>query len=196
MSGGTQQELEETFLSTFSICKWKQLPPNKKQDHSLHDCKACQNHCSELVNAFPGSRKTTKLPLIKFTKADLSTPAKFGRKALRELNVLVETTFKKSIQDVLVETPKSKVIHKPTSAKKQSEKRKLLRQTSHQLKEIKEQESINMVLTNRINWRTFDKLNKMEGLVMPQGKDNYLMQRRQLQSEIMDGAQRTCLWIQ
>ena len=62
----------ETFLTTFSICKWKQL--------------------------------------------------------------VAETTFKKSIQDVLVETSKSKVIHKPTSAKKQSDKRKLLRQTSHQLK--------------------------------------------------------------
>ena len=160
----------ETFLTTFSICKWKQLPLNEKQDHSLHDCKACQNHSSELVNTFPGSRKTTKLPLIKFTKADFSTPANFGRKALRELNVVAETTFKKSIQDVLVETPKSKVIHKPTSAKRQSEKRKLLRQTSHQLKKIKEQESINMVLTNRISWRTFDKLNKMEGLVTPERK--------------------------
>ena len=98
----------ETFLTTFSICKWKQL--------------------------------------------------------------VAETTFKKSIQDVLVETSKSKVIHKPTSAKKQSDKRKLLRQTSHQLKKIKEQESINMVLTNRISWRTLDKLNKMEGLVTPERK--------------------------
>ena len=114
----------ETFLTTFSICKWKQLPLNEKQDHSPHNCKACQNHSSELVNTFPGSRKTTKLPLIKFTKADFSTPAKFGRKALRELNVVAETTFKKSIQDVLVETPKSKVIHKPTSAKKKSRNKK------------------------------------------------------------------------
>ena len=163
-------EARDTFLSTFSIWKWKQLPLNEKRDHTLRDCKACQNHSSELVNAFPGSRKTTKVPLIKFTKADLSKPAKFGRKALRELNVVTQTTFKKSIQDVLVETPKSQVIHKPTSVKRQSDKRKLLRQTSHQLKEIKEQESINMVLTNRISWRKFDKLNKMEGLVTPERK--------------------------
>ena len=92
-------EARESFLTTFSIYKWKQLPLDEKQNHTLSDCKACQNHSPILVNAFPGSRKTTKVPVINFTKADLSTPTKFGRKVLRELNTVAHTTFRKSIQE-------------------------------------------------------------------------------------------------
>jgi len=98
------------------------------------------------VNAFPGPRKTTKIPAIKFTKADLSTPTKFGRKVLRQLNTVAHTTFKKSIQDVLVETPKSRIIHKPTGPNKHKEKRKWQKQSSHQIKALKEQESQSMQL--------------------------------------------------
>ena len=85
-----------------SINGYLQLPLNEKQNHTLSNCKASQDQSPTLVNTVPGPRKTTKVPASKFTKADLSTPTKFGRKVLRQLNTVAHTTSKKSIQDVLI----------------------------------------------------------------------------------------------
>ncbi len=154
----------EDYLKEFSIEKWEKLSTPEKTNHTLHDCKECQAQFPLLSAAFPGPKKRVKTPAIAFSKNDLSTPKRFGRKVLRELNVLTERRFNKSIQDVIQETPKSRMIKKPSSAERKAELYKVQKEVVANLQEQNAQAGQNIVLQNRISWRAFDKIRKTEGL--------------------------------
>lgn len=152
------------YLKEFSLEKWGRLSTPEKEKHTLHDCQECQMQFPLLSAAFPGAKKKVKTPAVAFSKSDLSTPQKFGRKVLRELNVVTQTKFKKSIQEVIQETPKSHMIKKPSSAERKAEKRKLQKEVIANIQEGNTQLGQNIVLQNRISWRAFDKIRKTEGL--------------------------------
>jgi len=44
-----------------------------------------------------------------FQQKDLLSPTRFGQKPLQELNTLTEENFSKPIQDVLIDTPRSRL---------------------------------------------------------------------------------------
>ncbi len=152
------------YLQEFSLEKWGRLSTPEKRNHSLHDCKHCQTQFPLLSAAFPGPKKMVKTPAIAFSKTDLVTPQRFGRKVLRELNVVTQSRFNKSIQDVIQETPKSHMMKKPSSAERKAEKHKLQKEVIANLQEENAQLGQNIVLQNRISWRAFDKIRKTEGL--------------------------------
>jgi len=150
-------------------------------------------------------QKTTKVPAVNSPRQTYQHQQNLA-KILRELNTVAHATSKKGIQDVLVEIPKIRIIHKPTGANKQKEKRKYIKvwvatinvvlfSILHVIlvvgksrlvinsKNSRNKKSQSMVLTNRISWRKFDKLNKMEGLVTPERKSKHLIQTSLFRSE-------------
>lgn len=85
-----------------------------------------------LTRSFPDKhtkKERKKDPAIMFKDQDLLSSASFGKKVLTELNVITEERFKKPVQDVLCETPRSKLTVKPSSRERQSELRRTVRLT-------------------------------------------------------------------
>ena len=120
------QSLKDTFLNVFSLNSWTSLPLEEKNKHTLQDCSACSRQHLSLTRAFPCNKAVkTKLkkdePVISFNEQDLSSPSNLGKKALNELNAICEEQFHQSFQDVICETPRSKLIKKPSSQERQSQ---------------------------------------------------------------------------
>jgi len=63
-------------------------------------------------------QKTTKVPTVNSPRQTYQHQQNLA-KILRELNTIAHATSKKGIQDVLVEIPKIRIIHKPTGTNKQ-----------------------------------------------------------------------------
>ena len=163
------QSQKDTFLSVFSLNSWSNLPLEEKNKHTLQDCSACFEQHLSLTRAFPCNKAfKTKLksedPVISFNQQDLSSPSNLGKKALNELNAICEEQFKKSFQDVICETPQSKLIKKPSSQERQSQMRKVVRVTKQTIQQSMDDNSTSTVMKNRISWRKFDKMRKSEAL--------------------------------
>lgn len=135
------QSLRDTFLSVFSLNSWTILPLEEKNKHTLKGCSACSKQHLSLTRAFPCNKAMkTKLknedPVISFNEQDLSSPSNLGKKALRELNAICEEQFKKSVQDVICETPRSKLIKNPSSQERQSQVRRAVRLTKQKIQQL------------------------------------------------------------
>lgn len=152
------------YLTQFGLKTWERLSMPEKVNHTLHDCKECDTQFPVLSAAFPGPKKVVRTPTIAFTKTDLSTPQRFGRKVLRELNTLTQSQFGKSFEDVVQTTPRSRLIKKPSSAERKAEKEKIQREVVSNLQQENAQVGQNIVLQHRISWRAFDKIRKTQGL--------------------------------
>lgn len=159
------KEDKKKFLKTFSVAEWKKLESSEKSKHSLRACQACENQHQNMSQTFPGAKRwVTKPPQILFTKKDLSTPKQFGSKLLNEANSIATTHFGKPIQEVLVETPKSKLAKRKSSRQRLSEKREILRDIKSSIQNQMEKDGDSVVLQNRLSWNTFDKIRKQQGL--------------------------------
>ena len=102
------------------------------------------------------------MPEIKF---DLSSKSNFGKKALKELNTISEKQFKMPIQKIIQETPRSRLIIKPTSQEKQQGMRHTVRTTKKKIQESMDSVATSTVMNGRLSWRKFDQMRKAEGLV-------------------------------
>jgi len=71
-------------------------------------------------------------------------------------------TIRESSQQVLVDTPNSKLAHPTTSATRQKEKRQLVNEVKKSIEEEMNGQAI--VLQNRISWRKYDKMRATAGL--------------------------------
>lgn len=156
------------FLDTFSLNAWNHLPLEEKHKHSLQQCVACHTQQLSLTRAFPYKKGKAMLqheqPVIAFNEQDLASPSNLGRKALQQLNNICEDKFKRSVQDVITETPKSKLIRKPSSREQQDVMRKTVRQTKKVIQQSMDSTSTSTVMSNRISWRKFDKIRTAETL--------------------------------
>ena len=112
------------YLSVFSMEAWKALPQEERKEHTLRECRACQEKFPELSKAFPAptrrGKKAAVVPSknthsIQLSQHDLSSPKALGGKVLRELNNISQQAFLKSGEEVLVESPKSNIVLKPTA---------------------------------------------------------------------------------
>ena len=156
------QSLKETFLSTFSLTAWTRLPLEEKSKHTLQNCSACHTQHLSLTRAFPDRKGNTKLqnkvPMITFNKQDLSSSDQFGKKALK---AICGEQFNKTVQEVICETPRSKLIIKPS---RQAEMRRTVRLTKRTIQQSMDENGTATVMGNRISWRKFDKVRKAETL--------------------------------
>ena len=119
-----------------------------------------------------------KLPTISLTKEDLSSPEALGNKVLKDLTNISQQTFNMSGQEVLIETPKSKLICKPTSKEDKKKKKQTEKEMRNAIAKEKEELACNLVFENRLSWRTYDKLRKTEGMTTPKRPAETQVQRR------------------
>ena len=150
------------YLETFSLNAWGKLSMEEKKKRTCKNCIQCQQQMPNLFNAFPSAKKAEIVPSIQFTPKELASSKRFGKKVLRELNVVTSTHFSQPIQNVLVGTPKSKLAHRPTSAIRQKEKRKIENEVKKNIE--RETNGQATVLQNRISWRKYDKMRQSSGL--------------------------------
>ncbi len=154
------------FLTTFSPTSWVSVDPLEKSKHTLRGCKVCKEKHETLNQLFPlpsRSRKTAKCPQITFRPDDLSSPAQFGSKLLEDANSVSQSPFQKPIQQVLEETPRSKLVITPNGKRRLSEKRKLLREIKNEI-ESNMNAGDTLVHQNRLIWKRFDTIRKSQGL--------------------------------
>ena len=169
------QEMKDTFLSVFSLDEWKVLPEEEKATHTVKDCKACSERFVAFSNAFPSPKRRGKKPIaipkrtttIELSEQDLCSSRSLGRKVLRELNTISQEKFQKSGEAVLVETPKSHLVCKKTSEERRKSRREIEKNVKHVISQQKEDQASDLVLQNRISWRTYNKLRKAECLTTP-----------------------------
>lgn len=62
------------------------------------------------------------------------------------------------------ETPRSKLIAKPSSQEQQAETRRTVRLTKNAIQQAMDENSLATVMSNRMSWRKFDKIRKSETL--------------------------------
>lgn len=95
------------FNKIFTNCLEK--PYRSRGDHSLKGCQACKTRYSSVC--FPLTVQLS--PKIVFSPSDMATPANFGTRLLAESNTLAKTVFQQSVQQIIEQTPKSKLVKKP-----------------------------------------------------------------------------------
>ena len=163
------QSQKNTYLSVFSLSAWTQLPTEEKSKHTLRNCKECHRQHISLSRAFPAKNGKKELEneqtAIVFTTRDLSSPTKCGRKVLSELSAICQENFKQSFQEVISETPRSKLVQKPSSQTRQTKGRQIVRSTKKAIQESMDSAGLNTVMANRISFRKYDKIRKAESLV-------------------------------
>lgn len=140
------------------------MSPEEKQQHSLQNCKACATQHHTLSLAFPCKRKK---PAIFFNESELSTPKRFGHKALQELNGITQEKCALTAQQVFCETPKSQLCKKPTSNERKTERRRVEKEIKDDIQKQMDEHGAQTVMQNRISWSVFDKIRKTEGLGVP-----------------------------
>ena len=149
------------------------LTQEQKEEHTLTHCEACQQHYSLLNSAFPvparQRKKIAKVSApqsIKLSKGDFSSPQTLGGKVLKELTNISQHAFHKTAHEVLVDTPRSKLIQRPTAREERIKRREIEKEITKSIAQNKKDKASDLVLQNRMSWRTYDKLRKTEGLVM------------------------------
>ena len=158
-------------MTTFSLSNWRELSEEEKSTHTIQNCTTCRENFAAYSAAFPTPKRRGKKPLlppktanIHLLEQDLSYPKTLGKKVLRELNTISQERFHTSGNNVLVETPKSNLAHKSTTQEKRKIKRTIERNMKNVIATQKENQASELVLQNRISWRTYDRLRKAEGL--------------------------------
>ena len=181
------QEMRTAYITTFSLHNWKELSEEETNAHTVRNCTACYEKFATFSAAFPTPKRRGKKPLlppkttnIQFLEQDLSSTNALGRKVLRELNTISQERFQTPGN---VETPKSNLAHKPTSHEKRKTKRTIERSMKNAIVKQKEEQASELVLQNRISWRTYDRLRKAEGL-------ETCSSRKRLAERISDGEPR------
>ena len=156
----------EDLLTTFSPSRWESIDPQEKCQHILRGCKVCKDKYESHSYAFPLSsrpKKAAKPVQISFSPEDISTPKQFGSKLLNEANSIYKTHFQKSVQQVITETPRSRLTSKPRHIQRQS-KRQILKDIKNSIESEMNTEGDMLVLQNRLSWSNFNRIRKSQGL--------------------------------
>lgn len=121
-------DAKQSFLFTFSLNEWQTLASEEKSKHTLKGCEKC-------IPFIVSQRRVAKLPQICFNTSDLSTLKQFGSKLLQEANELSEAHFQKPIQQVLEQTPESKLLPKPSTTERLYQKRQILSEIKNEIED-------------------------------------------------------------
>lgn len=140
----------EVFLDIFSMESWNQLPAQNKKNHTIIKCVACSSEHSSLTELFP-YKPAAKKSSITFDGTDLSSSTNLACKALAELNIICRQQFQVSANEALASTPRSNLVIKPSSQKRQSEMRKVVRATKNAIQQSMENDGVSTVMSNRLS---------------------------------------------
>ena len=162
----------ENFSYNIQLRSLDALPQKDKETHTLMKCQACIEKFTALISAFPLATRRCKVtkrvptkPLIELSVHDLSSSQKnIGRKILKKLNTLSQDQFQTSAEEVIMMTPKSRLVRKSTPEENRKIKRKIEKNMRDAIMQQKEEEASGLVLKNRVSWSTYNKLRKAEGL--------------------------------
>ena len=157
------KEQRATYLSTFSTDAWCRLSESEKREHSVTCCKACPRYHPALSAAFPGA-KPELLPVIAFREDDIASSTTCARKALSDLNSVCEKHFGVSVEKAIANTPKSKLVVKPSSAERQTQQRKIVKEARKCMQQSMDEASFTMVMKNRISLNVYDRIRKDQAL--------------------------------
>ena len=102
--------------------------------------------------------KAQTSPQISFSPDDMTSPSKFGSKMLKDANSISENYSQKSIQQVLEETPRARLVRRPDSRQRLSNKRQILREIKNQIQTDMNSEGDTLILQNRLGWNRFDNI--------------------------------------
>ena len=130
---------EGAYPSAFSVDALRALSQEEQGKHTLGECKTCGEKFAALSNAFPLPKRIRKKPAQNGShnniyEQDLSTPRALGRKALKELENISQERFQRPGYDVLIETPRSRLVQEPTSAEQRRNKRKFENNITYAIK--------------------------------------------------------------
>ena len=149
----------------------RSYPQKKNSSIPYKSAKHAKPNFKYWVLLFHANLATRQKPLIFFNKKDLLSPTRFGRKALQELNTLTEENFGKPIQDVLIDTPRSRLSKKPTSDEWKRERRRVEREVRDDMQKDKDEHGDWLVMQNRISWNACNRIRKTERL-LPHQREN------------------------
>lgn len=160
-------EAMQLYERAFSPSSWNALPMAEKQQHSLRDCKACKHLYGELPSYFPVKDTNAKSGTADENSVTImtgpdTTLKQVGKQILNKLSPIVQEQFDMTLQQVLVETPKSK--HKRNSAQKLDQKRTILRQFHNQAQAEYDHVDEDLVMQHRMSFSQFDTMRKILGL--------------------------------
>ena len=104
------------YKRTFAISKWKELPNDKKQLHTLSCCHQCHKLHLDTQFKFPQKLVFQPTPIISFNDEELKRiGAKDGTKGvLRTLNQSLREAFNQPFTDTLLRHGESQLQLKPT----------------------------------------------------------------------------------
>ena len=83
---------------------------------------------------------------------------------LSELNQICQHKFSSSAQNVLINTPQSQLVKKPSKAENQSAKRKIVRKVKKTIQQALNDTVLTSVMVNRVSWAAYDRMRKTEAL--------------------------------
>ena len=123
------------YESEFATCKWKALPDEVKNQHTLSNCSACYHKYESLQTAFPmrpvyvAPTTTCASSLVTFPTAEAS-PKKVAQQVLSELNTQwkaqYNTTFTKSLPTLAPELNLVERLSKTDKKKEDRRKKRML----------------------------------------------------------------------
>ena len=121
------KESRNDYERNFSVSKWKALPADDKQLHTLACCKQCQTYDLQLI--FPGKPHYEQPPILALNHTELQRlGTKQGtRDVLREINQSFEQQSQKSFTDSLVKHGGTRLQIKPTPTQRKNKLRQIYR---------------------------------------------------------------------
>ena len=144
---------------------WKDLPKVEKEKHGLRNCTACQIYHGSITSIFP-AKDTTSKSLNQATNENVilttngTTAREVGKQIINKVGPVEQRKFGKSVQEVLVQTPLSKLDIKKNSEERRKEKRGILKDYKKDIETHYNEHGGKFVMQNRVSWRLFNKMRK------------------------------------
>ena len=150
------------YEKAFSTANWKALHLDKKQLHTLANCKACHKQYPHLQLAYPqGPYYEESILSVNTDGLQLLGEKKATRQALAEINTSFTDTFNSSFTELLVKHEKA-VQKKPTPAERKKKLRSIYRRCRDQENESLKKAAAIAVLTEDESQRAYQRKRKRQ----------------------------------
>ena len=146
--GKTKKEKRATYISNFHPKIYEKLPENKKVEHTLENCKGCQDiNFLETQSTFPVNSKAMKNSIISrenpfnvsaaintnMTKAKEKDVKKCTKKIYDLVNEPFKRSFGISFAEGITGIKEVNMMRKPSDYQKKKEKRKIITQVKRSM---------------------------------------------------------------
>ena len=153
--------MRTVYLETFSTTSWAKLSESEKKEHSVIKCTKCPMAYALLHNTFKGNKIKDEEMQITLNSSQLSSPKKCAMSALKQLNAICTYKFGESAQSIIACTPRSQLTTQLSKKRQLQETRKKIKSS---IEKAMDDTALELVMGNRISWRSYDRARKAEGL--------------------------------